>query len=464
MRYRAIGTENEFGIMIKDSSGRIAPSGPPGLFVKLDRRLPEAARSGGRLWFSNGGCIYVDMGHPEYASPEARSAKDALIYNKAGELLARRVFSSDGSGKLTYYLVKNNLGIVQGRSPAGSTFGFHESYMMRDWDVRQKALHRHLVPFLATRHIYGGSGWWISNDSYSGSQRALVMHKSVSGQTTTDRGIINTRREHHSRGRIKRLHLIVGDANMLEFAFFLKVGATSLVLSLMEDGHLFTRECINPLQVMHDSVYKEGVKLSLMRFEDGRSMNALEVQEMYLEMVKNYLNGTSFPSEEIEAESRLIVRHWEDALHAISIDDTSWMLGRLDHATKRWLAEREIKKRGITSAEDQFKIKKHIDIFYHGISNRSLIERVEQKWHDRRIVTDEQIQEAVYTPPSGTRAYLRGNFVRLVPKIDDSDIFVGWSEVRYENRSFNLKKPLIYRHDALEKYMMELESERETGG
>ena len=50
---------------------------------------------------------------------------------------------------------------------------------------------------------------------------------------------MNTRDEPHADPqKYRRLHVIVGDANLCEVATFLKVGTTAIVLAMIEDGFI----------------------------------------------------------------------------------------------------------------------------------------------------------------------------------------------------------------------------------
>ena len=54
-------------------------------------------------------------------------------------------------------------------------------------------------------------------------------------ETTLKRPIINTRDEPHADAdKYRRLHVIIGDANLAELSTYLKVGTTSLVLAMIE--------------------------------------------------------------------------------------------------------------------------------------------------------------------------------------------------------------------------------------
>ena len=74
------------------------------------------------------------------------------------------------------------------------------------------------------------------------------METELSVDTMHNRPILNTRDEPHAdREKYRRLHLIIGDANMCEYATALKVGTTQLVLDLIERGAAPALELEHPV-------------------------------------------------------------------------------------------------------------------------------------------------------------------------------------------------------------------------
>jgi proteasome accessory factor A len=100
-------------------------------------------------------------------------------------------------------------------------------------------------------------------------------------ETTLKRPIINTRDEPHADAdKYRRLHVIIGDANLAELSTYLKVGTTSLVLAMIEaralPRDLTIEEPVEALQaISHDPSLTHKVRL-----RDGRQLTALEVQQV----------------------------------------------------------------------------------------------------------------------------------------------------------------------------------------
>ena len=101
-----------------------------------------------------------------------------------------------------------------------------------------KAVVDALIPFFVTRQIFAGAGKVLQTPRgfhYCLSQRAQHICQEISGATTSSRSIINTRDEPHADPeKYRRLHVIIGDANMNEVTTYLKVGTTAIVLAMIE--------------------------------------------------------------------------------------------------------------------------------------------------------------------------------------------------------------------------------------
>ncbi|MDP3778650.1 MAG: proteasome accessory factor PafA2 family protein, partial [bacterium] len=323
---RVYGTENEHGITrifpdgtfngINDSM----PNYMPSIAIKwIPQSVHCYAPGHPRIWHSNGGSTYVDTGyHPEHSTPECRSIRDAVRYNKAGEFLIAQVFDEPMSpiGKLL--LFKNNIGLNEEGQPCGE-FGAHENYMVYTSQIRDTKKGPWLIPFLITRQIMDGAGLW-SHGGYSFSQRAHAITKEFGSGTTSDRPLINTKSTADT-GNQERLHLILGDANILEFATYLKIGTTALVLNLIEGRQVPQIICASSVEDMKEvcAHYDALEPLVELLHADGTKdkKSAYETQVIYLEAAQRELASGSFDSEETEAELKHVALCWEQTLNAI---------------------------------------------------------------------------------------------------------------------------------------------------
>ena len=185
---------------------------------------------------TNGARLYVDHAHPEYSTPEVTNPRDIVLWDKAGEQVmaeaARRAARVPGTQPIQLY--KNN---TDGK---GASYGAHENYLM-DRKTPFIDIIRGLIPFFVTRQVFAGAGrvgiGVGGPDARASScpQRADFFEVEVGLETTLKRPIINTRDEPHADAdKYRRLHVIIGDANLAELSTYLKVGTTSLVLAMIE--------------------------------------------------------------------------------------------------------------------------------------------------------------------------------------------------------------------------------------
>src|SRR3954465_2972223 len=240
---------------------------------------------------TNGARLYVDHAHPEYSSPETTNPRDAVLWDKAGERVmlaaARRLASTPGLPTVNLY--KNNT------DNKGASYGTHENYLMRR-ETPFADIVRHLTPFFVSRQVFAGAGRLGLGQDGTGvgfqvSQRADFFEVEVGLETTLKRPIINTRDEPHaSADRFRRLHVIIGDANLCEVATLLKVGTTALVLQMIEDRG-FTRDLgvERPVSALHDVSHDPTLK-HRVTLRDGNHLTAVELQWLFFEQAAAFLD------------------------------------------------------------------------------------------------------------------------------------------------------------------------------
>ena len=355
----------------------------------------------------NGARYYVDHAHPEYSSPECSNARDAVIWDKAGEriledsIAAAQSMVPDGERVFIY---KNN------SDGKGNSYGTHENYLV-DRKVPFAEIVKHLTPFFVSRQIYTGAGKVgaeNTNDSvdYQISQRADFFEVEVGLETTFKRPIINTRDEPHADPeKYRRLHVIVGDANMCQIPIFLKIGATSLVLKMIEDefiaDDLTLREPVRSMRaVSHDTSCRAPLELA-----DGRSITAIELQWEYLRLAKKYVQEYE-DQDEITAD---VVDRWERVLDRLE-DDPMTLSRELDWVAKLSLLEAYRERDSLEWDHPKLQL---IDLQYHDVQReKGLYWKLESSGKVDTIVTEDEIRRAVDHPPEDTRAYFRGECLR----------------------------------------------------
>ncbi len=365
---------------------------------------------------TNGARFYVDHAHPEYSTPECSDPRQAVLYDKAGEHILRHSMEAaartlpSGEGIVVY---KNN------SDGKGNSYGTHENYLM-DRQVPFARVVQHVMPHFITRQIYCGAGKVGTEAASTGgievtfqlSQRADFFEEEVGLETTLKRPIVNTRDEPHADAqKYRRLHVIVGDANLSEVASLLKIGTTAIILSMIEDDVFGGRDFTYAMPVQ--AIRRVSYDLSLstpLEMADGRRMTALEVQWEYLDLAKKYAEerGLESVGAEVGAE---VVRRWEDVLTALESDPLS-LHRQLDWVAKYRIVSARRERDGLSWADPTLAL---IDLQYHDLRpGRSLHDRLGME----RILGDDEVEEAVTEPPRTTRAYFRGRCLqRWAPAI-----------------------------------------------
>jgi Pup amidohydrolase len=356
--------------------------------------LPNAAR------------YYVDHAHPEYSSPECSNPRDLVIWDKAGERILEASISAARSivpDQEAVFIYKNN------SDGKGNSYGCHENYLV----TRQTPfpnLVRHLTPFFVSRQIFTGAGKvGVENGAgdvdYQISQRADFFEVEVGLETTFKRPIINTRDEPHADpDRYRRLHVIVGDANMSELSTYLKVGTTALLLKMIEDDFIMDDFTLSePVRAMrsvsHDISCRETIELT-----DGRMLTPVELQWEYLRLAKKYAQDNDV--DEIEND---VLERWEEVLEGLETDPRS-LSDRLDWVAKLSVLDAYRERDGLDWKHSKLKL---IDLQYHDVRrDKGLYYRLERSGKMKRVVTDEEVDWAVDHPPEDTRAYFRGECLR----------------------------------------------------
>ncbi|MDP3779377.1 MAG: proteasome accessory factor PafA2 family protein [bacterium] len=419
---RIYGIENELGVVMQnaDNSWHTVPSQYTKQLLRAGPNSVLPFLEVIRLWHSNGACTYIDTGeHPEYATPECRSIRDVVLYAKAGELMMNDIFSKLSADGSKLVLIKNNLG-CDSHGEVDGHFGCHENYTMYRLNLEEVSKIKQFTPFLISRQIMDGAGWWQPDGTYLFSQRSISIQDEIGRTTTNNRPLVALRDTLNDTGHMRRLHIIPGDANILDIACFLKLGTMSLVIALVEAELTPQIQYSYPATTMKQIACNPDVTAPCETFTyGGKKLSAFDMQVIYYETVDRHLHGALFASEKIEAETAVTMMLWKQTLDALYNHDEKWMVGRLDHATKKYLAKRAIGTRNLSPSEMQ-EIRKNIDLMYHNITDRTLQQRMNARWPDRRLLTNKQIEKACYFPPSNTRAHIRGLFISSILGIADN--------------------------------------------
>lgn len=477
MEKRIFGIETEFGCMVRDPSVGTAEDVVEQVkdYAFYDKKLGvidlhardyafEPARAGGFL--QNGGRLYIDAvgSHEEYATPECTDLLDLVKHDRAGRMLLSQLVNELNLQDAASF--HNNSIDHFG----GHTFGCHENYLVQIEDRFFTDALTYLLPFLVTRQIFAGIGRvgghklvrpssknnimtlgehevdyvWVSNFygveidkgvDFQLSQRADHIVKTISSRVRFNRAIINPKWDsYYSYSNLHRLHILFGESNLSEYACMLKVGTTSLVLDLIEEQIAPPDiEIADPLETLRSISRDPGYKW-LVKLRNGKTITAIDLQRRYLDAAKRYLHRK-------DAQTDMVLYEWERTLNDLERDPLS-TAGRLDWSAKYLLYQQFIQENGVSWQDD---IMQSMDLEYHNIHpDQGLSYGLEDSCAMQRLTSDQDVESAITTPPSNTRALGRGQIVSQLIANPSIRYVIDWDAVYVEkNRQLDLKNPFL---------------------
>ena len=453
--HKVLGTETEYGIVVRGDPGfnpavasSLVVNSYPGDRVKVQWSYEEEspgrdARGFGHDSYglidpegavvnsvlANGARLYVDHAHPEYSGPECYDPLEAALYDKAGEVVMHRaaLAATEAAGRQVS-LYKNN------SDGKGNSYGAHENYLLSRETPFGDVI-RYFTTFMVTRQIFTGAGKvGKENDradvDFQITQRGDFVEEEVGLETTLKRPIINTRDEPHGDpSAYRRLHVIIGDANLSEYQDFLKLGTTALMLAALEDGAIpDPLDLLDPVescwQVSHDLSLGKPIDL-----DGGGTATALELQGRYLEWLSKYVE-----KELDDPVWNLLIEEWARTLGLLETDPDK-PADTLDWVAKRRLFEGYVSRDGLQWTNSKLRA---LDLQYHDVDpEKGLYYRLAARGSMRRLFTDEQIADAVSNPPTRTRAYFRG---RCVTEFPGSLVAANWDSLVFDIGEAHLKR------------------------
>jgi proteasome accessory factor A len=360
---------------------------------------------------TNGARLYVDHAHPEFSTPEVTTPRDVVIWDKAGERVmeeaAERAATVPGAPRIQLY--KNN---VDGK---GASYGSHENYLMSR-QTTFPSIVAGLVPFFVTRQVICGAGrvgLGATGDEagYQIAQRSDYIEVEVGLETTLKRGIINTRDEPHADAdKYRRLHVIIGDANMSEYSTLLKTGTTALVLDMIESGVRFDElRLAEPVRSVHRISHDPSLK-TLVELTDGRKLTALDVQRAYFEKARKHVENTM--GADVDEATAEVLTLWGEVLDDLARDPMS-TADRLDWTAKLRLLEGYRERDGLNWNSGRLAL---VDLQYSDVRlAKGLYNRLVTRGSLKRLVSEDDVVAAMHRPPDDTRAYFRGRCLERYP-------------------------------------------------
>jgi proteasome accessory factor PafA2 len=374
---------------------------------------------------TNGARLYVDHAHPEYSTPEVTSPLDIVLWDKAGEQVmldaARRAGQLPGGSPINLY--KNNT------DNKGASYGAHENYLMRRRTPFGDIV-RHLTPFFVSRQVFCGAGRvGLGQDGrghgFQISQRADFFEVEVGLETTLKRPIINTRDEPHADPeKYRRLHVILGDANLAEVSTYLKVGTTALVLAMIEDRFLDRDLTVEGSVAALRAVSHDPTLRQLITLTDGRTLTGVQLQLEYLDLAKKYVEDR-FGSD-ADPQTVDVLARWESVLDRLERDPMECSR-ELDWVAKLRLIEHYRDRDGLAWDDAKLQL---IDYQYSDIRpEKGLYHRLVGMGRIERLLEDTAVERAMHDPPEDTRAYFRG---RCLEKYADHVAAASWDSVIFD--------------------------------
>ena len=403
-------------------------------FTSLDAMAPEIETHMVNAVLTNGARYYVDHAHPELSTPECADPLSLVLQDRAAECIlvesmaAANAVLPEGQELVVY---KNN------SDGKGNSYGCHENYLM-DRSTPFSRIVQHATTHFVTRQVFTGAGKvgcelpFRDRDhiGFQLTQRADFFEEEVGLETTLKRPIVNTRDEPHADPlRYRRLHVIVGDANLCEVATFLKVGTTALVLAMVEDDFLDPRlAVVDPVRALQAVSWD----LTLSRpldLVDGRRATAVEVQWELLEAARRYLEerGDAMVGGPVAHD---VLRRWEGVLAGLETDPES-LDGLVDWVTKRRVVEGVRERHGLAPSDLKLAA---VDLQYHDLRpDRSLFARLGAE----QLVDPAAAVRASTSPPVDTRAYFRG---RCLSRWPDRVVAANWDSMVFETGGEALRR------------------------
>ncbi|HXX42765.1 MAG TPA: proteasome accessory factor PafA2 family protein [Chthoniobacterales bacterium] len=441
---RIVGIETEYGCLVGNeelrNNSEIWPAKVKNyLFHKaragtIDlhyRDYEEPPGNGGFLL--NGGRLYLDMGHIEYASPECLHLHDLVTYDLAGDELLRSALTAlEANGRVSF--IKNNVD-----HHTGATFGCHENYLMKREAQFTPAILGTLLAFLATRQIFTGAGRVgqanpLAFDfeppqqeapvAFQLSQRADHIVNDIYQWVQFNRAIINARDEPLADYRkYRRLHLLIGDSNMSPFATALKIGTTACVLALLEDRQLPRNLILNDAVRSTRDISRDPTGRWMVDLENGKNIGALDVQWQFHELAQRHLGGR-------DAETDWLLESWSFTLEALEQNQAT-LIGGVDWVTKKWLLEAFIAGEKLDWSDPWLL---SLDLEYHNIDNGLFFSVTPGKrigeWNN-----SVRPRDALRVPPANTRASGRARAVAYFQDRQQPYV-INWDSIAHDSRDF----------------------------
>jgi hypothetical protein len=334
-----MGGETEYAISALDVRHRPIDQADllEGFIEHAKRTLAYTSLTGRGRFLRNGNLIYLDAGlHIEVSTAECTSPFAVVRYLKAGDRLVLDLARSfQRTAKVgDVFCSRTNVDYV-----SATLWAAHESYMHR---VHPDVLPDQLVPFLASRVIFGAGGWDYRSPGlrFTLSPRAHFITNVADRDSQYVRPLFHLKDEPLSGTGSHRLHVACAESLCSDTANVLRFGTTALVLAAIEKGARPGTDVtlMHPVRALQSMSLDAScrTRVSLL---NGRRMTALEIQRHYLCVVQASLADC------LPDWGGRVCDLWRSVLDLLEhgparVGDT------LDWAIKRRVFERHLARRG----------------------------------------------------------------------------------------------------------------------
>ena len=399
---------------------------------------------------ANGGCVYIDLDHLEWCTPEILNAYDFAAASHAMLRIARSALRTANArlpDGVKLVAVANN------EDGQGHSYGSHLSLQMTrsGWErLFHRRLHELLMlaSFQVSSIILTGQGKVSSQGRTTGggkgfyelSQRASFFECLVGPQTTYHRPLVNSRDEalcgHFTAlgcpaDRFARLHSIFFDSTLCPASIVLRAGMMQIMLSLFERGetdgnlHLILEDPVETVARWS----RDPALTARAGLLTGEAVTALELQRRFFDQAARFVDSGGCDG--IVPAAREIMSLWADTLDKLSRRDFGALAGRLDWILKLQLLERAMEQHPeLNWGSPEIK---HLDFKYADLEE-GLFWACDQAGAVERIgVTEENVQKYIQNPPVDTRAWTRARLLRLADP--ESIAEVDWDKITFKLRS-----------------------------
>lgn len=407
---RVYGSEVEYGY-----TGALSPdAGLPPHHTLYPPKMPHFSD-----FLPNGARMYIDVGLPEYATPECIGLDELVAHELAGEELIWEAYSQHPD---IYTLHKRSIS-TRGRATTGS----HENYGTYSDILKGRGRINALATHFATRTIFAGAGYLHDGKMRIG-QKVQHIRAEYGEEPTSNKALVNSRNEPHGASPNARLHVVCGDANISPWALRMKFGTTSLVLRLLEN-QIDLEEIALESPVEAAQMVGRGYPnmLNGLRLKTGNYLTALDIQEVLAGKTQDLSKAIELPEDELQ-----VLADWHKVIAALrkytTSNEPSSILKQIDWYTKLELVQAYARKNAYPSIHTI----QALDLHYDQTSG-ALVRKLRGGRFKEYTPSFVSIEEAKHSPPNG-RAQKRGAIVlRAYTKKMLDDIIMDWSSIAFLN-------------------------------